>query len=348
MRATIVDGDCFSATGGIVDLGGNLATTTSCGLSSGGGANVQLESLADHGGPTWTQAIAPTSPANSRVPSGCLPTDQRGAARAAVCDTGAYERGPSAPAGFDVPPPLPDADGDGIEDLDDACPAAAGPFSSGCPPPVPPVPPAGCPAGACPASPERGAGASLAAAIRVRRASTANGRLSVAGSITRAASGSIALRLIGAGRALRLRVPIRAGRFRAERRLGRLRRHLRTGSLVLAYAGSAGVRPERVRLRAGLRSAALRLVSASRTPSGRLRLAGTVSRHARGRVLIRVEPRFGATFAPVTIRARIARGRWRVNRRLRGGAVGAGLQVGVLYAGNPARLIWGERTGRVL
>ena len=53
-----------------------------------------LSPLADNGGPTWTMALLPNSPAidagNSAI---CLPTDQRGIPRpqGSACDSGAYE-----------------------------------------------------------------------------------------------------------------------------------------------------------------------------------------------------------------------------------------------------------------
>jgi CSLREA domain-containing protein len=67
----------------------------------GAAEDPQVAALADNGGPTMTQAIAATSPAHDRTPSGpaCAATDQRGVARpyGAACDTGAFELGPPAP-----------------------------------------------------------------------------------------------------------------------------------------------------------------------------------------------------------------------------------------------------------
>ena len=54
----------------------------------------QLSQLADNGGPTWTMALLPDSPAiDTGNAATCLPTDQRGIRRpqGSSCDIGAYE-----------------------------------------------------------------------------------------------------------------------------------------------------------------------------------------------------------------------------------------------------------------
>ena len=54
----------------------------------------QLSGLADNGGPTWTMALLPDSPAiDTGNAATCLPTDQRGIRRpqGSSCDSGAYE-----------------------------------------------------------------------------------------------------------------------------------------------------------------------------------------------------------------------------------------------------------------
>ena len=83
-------GDC---SGTITVLGNNLDGDTSCGASLSG-VNPILGSLQGNGGPTFTHALDPASPAiNAAAASFCLPQDQRGVARpAAFCDIGAFER----------------------------------------------------------------------------------------------------------------------------------------------------------------------------------------------------------------------------------------------------------------
>jgi hypothetical protein len=63
------------------------------------GMDPMLGPLADNGGPTETQALAPGSPAIDAGKPGpadgrgthCPPTDQRGVPRMGRCDLGAYE-----------------------------------------------------------------------------------------------------------------------------------------------------------------------------------------------------------------------------------------------------------------
>ena len=102
--------------------GHNLSSDSTCGFTAIGdlqNTNPLLGPLADNGGPTFTHALLASSPAIDAVPvvdctdTGGSPiaTDQRGVARpqGAACDIGAFE--------FD------DADGDGVFDIVDNCPA---------------------------------------------------------------------------------------------------------------------------------------------------------------------------------------------------------------------------------
>lgn len=100
---TIVSGntgaaECTVAFGSSTDsLEGPDATDTSCGFDLPS-ANPDLESLADNGGPTETQALGSGSAALDRVPlPDCPHTDQRGFGRPAgsttSCDVGAFESG---------------------------------------------------------------------------------------------------------------------------------------------------------------------------------------------------------------------------------------------------------------
>jgi hypothetical protein len=92
-------------------LAGNAPTNCSGSFADGGydidfpesacpgaATDPQLGVLGANGGPTATEALAPSSPAVDFVPVGaaCQPTDQRGMARpvGAACDAGAYELAP--------------------------------------------------------------------------------------------------------------------------------------------------------------------------------------------------------------------------------------------------------------
>jgi uncharacterized repeat protein (TIGR01451 family) len=92
-------GDCTVVGGGtIVDLGGNIDSDGTCGTATTSAA-LDLEPLADNGGPTPTHALGPASAAIDAAPD-CLDaagnpvaSDQRGVSRpgGAGCDVGAYE-----------------------------------------------------------------------------------------------------------------------------------------------------------------------------------------------------------------------------------------------------------------
>ena len=79
----------------IASLGHNLATDDTCFLTATGDlprTDPLLKPLADNGGPTQTQELAPQSPARDAA-TGCPSDDQRGFPRpqAKACDIGAYE-----------------------------------------------------------------------------------------------------------------------------------------------------------------------------------------------------------------------------------------------------------------
>jgi hypothetical protein len=104
---------------GVTDVGYNAADNSDCGMSAGnhdivnapetGTGGINLDSLADNGGPTQTTALGSNSAAIDDVPIStglCPSTDQRGFLRPDdgenVCDIGAYESGSALPVTLSV------------------------------------------------------------------------------------------------------------------------------------------------------------------------------------------------------------------------------------------------------
>jgi hypothetical protein len=91
--------DCQAVSGGVINSNGhNISSDATCGFTGTGdqqnvsAASLKLGPLANNGGPTWTHALLPGSPAIDAGDT-TLTTDQRGIARpqGAVDDIGAYE-----------------------------------------------------------------------------------------------------------------------------------------------------------------------------------------------------------------------------------------------------------------
>jgi len=93
--------DCFLSSNSQLTIdSASIIEDGSCGATQSGDPG--LLALADNGGPTPTHALSPNSIAiNTGDTSTCLETDQRGAARDALCDVGAFEFGASVPNEID-------------------------------------------------------------------------------------------------------------------------------------------------------------------------------------------------------------------------------------------------------
>ncbi len=109
IKNSIIDDGCSGDTNSIVSSGFNVErpwdgiTNPTCNLTNPSDLEVpdlMLRPLAGYGGPTYTHALLPGSPAQLLVSSAqCQNEDQRHAVRAGLfCDSGAYD-GSSIPPG---------------------------------------------------------------------------------------------------------------------------------------------------------------------------------------------------------------------------------------------------------
>lgn len=311
LKSTLVDGECQNPSAYIVDAA-SLSTGSSCGMSAS--ADLGLQPLADNGGPTMTHALAAGSPARG-LASECAPVDQRGAPRLGPpCDSGAYEFGAVPPPAPAPPSAAPDVDGDGVEDLDDACVDVAGNPTSGCPAAVP----SGSPA--APGGGERGPAARprRLAAFNVTQALLKRGRLIVSARVSPGAGGKCQVIVRRGRQVVRFQVPVRLERISFSRLLPPQLRDARSLGLTLRYPGADSIAPARVSLLAGSRAAKLTAGRAKLTKAGRLSVGGRISPRARGEVEVSVLPTLAGAAKTVELKARIERGRWSLNRRLRG------------------------------
>jgi hypothetical protein len=138
--------------------------------------------------------------------------------------------------------------------------------------------------------------------------------------------------------------PIAGGRIRLRKALPRSQRSEPTGMLTLTYAGTPAVEPERVTLRAAAGRARLVRTTSLIDAGGRLRVAGTITRRARG--VVRVRLRYvgaGGSASFVEFRARIARGRWSLRQQLPAAAAQSGGQLSIQFAGHAALRIGGQQ-----
>jgi hypothetical protein len=191
-----------------------------------------------------------------------------------------------------------------------------------------------------------GAGATVPAALQVRHARVRRGRLRVRGSIARQATGALRVAFTSAGRTTRFAYPLarRAGSIAINRRLPRRQRRRRVGRLTLSYAGNGTVLADAVRVLAAPRAAGLRIASVA-VSGGRLAIAGTINRRARGRVRIAI----GGQVLRARIRPRRGRrrARWSARGALTPSALAAG-RLDVLFGGHARRRVAGQRISRAL
>jgi len=129
--------------------------------------------------------------------------------------------------------------------------------------------------------------------------------------------------------------------------LPRSQRSKSTGIFTLAYGGTPSVQPDSVTLRAARGKARLVRATSRIDSQGRLRVAGTITRRARGVVRVRL----GYSGADGVVRfldyrAKIAGGRWSLSRQLPAAAASAGGQLSIQFTGYEPRRIRGEQIAK--
>ena len=169
--------------------------------------------------------------------------------------------------------------------------------------------------GGLPPSPAGGAtrAARKPAKLRIARARVAGGRLDLRLGMTSRATGRVRAVYRSSGRRSRfwIRIPKRTGApkpWTVARRLPRGQRRKSTGILTLSYAGSARVRPDRLRSRVATRRARLRRAMTAIDRQSRLVARGTVVRGAPGVVRLRFDAADESSV--LHFHAPIIRGRW--------------------------------------
>ena len=203
--------------------------------------------------------------------------------------------------------------------------------------------------------PSSGAGATRAARkpakLRIARARVTRGKLDLRLGMTSRATGRLRAVYHSSGRRTRfsLRVPKRSGApkpWTVRRALPRSQRRKSTGILTLSYAGSARVRPDRLRSRVAPRRARLRRTLTMIDAQGRLVARGTVSRTVPGVVRLRFDT--ADESGVLHYHAPIVRGAWRLREPLPSKAVAAGGQLSIQYTGAERRRIRGESLSKAV
>ena len=222
-------------------------------------------------------------------------------------------------------------------------------FLSKLPPPGPPAaqPPAQNPGPPKPPVPPAVPVTRVFAQLQVERAQVRRGRVQLVVRMARQASGSVRVRLQGAGRSVSFSPRIAQGVVRMTRKLSGRQSRLNTGMLTVSYAGSTSVRPESVRLRAASRLPGL-VAKLTRISSGRLQASGTITPSARGVVRLRLGyATTGDSVRYVTYSAPIKRGRWRLTQTLPAAAKQGG-KLSILYTGSSRGPIAGAQIAKRL
>ena len=181
--------------------------------------------------------------------------------------------------------------------------------------------------------------------LRIVRARVTGGRrLELRLKVRRGATGRVRVTYQAAGRRLRFRSVIpRSGSWIVRRRLSERQRRAPTGAVEVRYGGDRRFTRDGARIRTGARPARLRVRRARVERGGRLTLAGTVNRMARGSVRVRLAYRgTGTRVRFLRHSARIRNGRWVLRTLLPTQAARSGGDLSIQYSGDARRRIAGS------
>ena len=163
-------------------------------------------------------------------------------------------------------------------------------------------------------------------------------------SLAEAPGAELELAYQSSGKTSRFDVPITSSLMKIRRTLPSSQRKKDTGIVEIAYAGSATVSPDEVRLRAADGKSKLVRKTATLT-GGVLHVDGTITSKASGVVRIRLEhnPPDGST-AFLDFKAKIAKGKWAIDERLPAGVTTG--QLSIQFTGYEKENLRGEQTGK--
>jgi DNA-binding beta-propeller fold protein YncE len=186
--------------------------------------------------------------------------------------------------------------------------------------------------------------------LQIRRARVRGGQLQLGLAVRRGVRGRVQVSYRAGGKRIRFRSAIaRSGRWTVRRTLPARIRGIRTGAVEVRFAGNRSFTRDSVRIRTGARAARLRVTRAAVQAGGRLTLAGTAARGARGTVRVRLAYAGSGTrtrFLRYT--APIRNGRWVVRSLLPTQAARAGGYLSVQYSGDARRRVAGQHLIRRL
>jgi YVTN family beta-propeller protein len=186
--------------------------------------------------------------------------------------------------------------------------------------------------------------------LQVTRARVSGDQLDVRLKVRKGATGAVRLTYQAGGRTLRLTTKIpSSGSWSVRRRVSAALRRARTGALNVSYRGDERHLRDTVRVRTGKLTPRLRITRATTSKTGRLELAGTVDRRARGTVRIRMAyVGSGTRTRFLRYGAKIRRGRWSLRALLPSQAARAGGYLSVQYGGDARRGVSGQHLIRRL